>query len=185
MTLAVLRPDFEPPDTLAAWEKRHVDPLLDSYSHIAIVDRDVTVDQSFYHLHEKGACARADIITVDVRPSSYIFDLWERLTFWIRLESRHRGCAVIYNAEFLRSIGGWPLATTPDTVLWQKARFTVSMPVMAVHNQSFNWVHSIHNQLRDGKSRAELDYPFWKTVLHSIFRVRPLVLFAYLREKLK
>ena len=182
MSLLVLRPDYEAPDTLAGWEKRHIDPLLDSYTHIAIVDRDVTVSEEFYYLHEK--CLNADIITVEVHPSSRIFDVWERLTYWIRLEERHRGCAVIYRTGFLKRIGGWPMATTPDTVLWQKARFVVSLPVVAIHHQSFNWVHSIHNQLRDGRSRAEIHYPFWKTLLHSIIRVRPLVFFAYVWEML-
>jgi len=183
VSLVVLRPDFEPPDTLAAWEKRHIDPLLDSYTHIAIVDRDVTVGDEFYHVHEK--CLNADIISVEVHPSSRVFDAWERLTYWVRLEDRHRGCAVIYRTGFLKSVGGWPLVTTPDTWLLSHSRFTVNLPVVAIHNQSFNFAHSIRNQLRDGKSRAELHYPVWKTLLHSIVRIRPLVLLAYLGEKLR
>lgn len=184
MTLVVLRPNFKPPDTLAAWEKRHIDPILETdTTHIAILDMDVDAPPEFYEAYKK--CLDAEIINFEVRPSSLAFDLWERLTYRIRLEERHRGCAVIYSTQFLRRVGGWPLVTTPDTWLWQHSRFTVNLPIVVVHHQSFNWSHSLSNQLRDGRSRAELHYPFWKTLLHSIFRVRPLVLIAYIWGRLR
>src|SRR6266704_320945 len=39
--------------------------------------------------------------------------------------------------------------------------------------------HSVMRQVSDGKFRAELRYPFWKTLVHSVFRVRPFVLLSY------
>lgn len=182
MPLAVLTPDYKPPDTLSAWEKRHIDPLLDSYSHIAIVDKDVTVPSEFYESYKK--CLDAEIINFEVKPSSRLFWLWERLTYWVRLEPRHRGCAVIYSTKFLKKMGGWPLVRTPDSWLWEHSRFTVNLPITVVHNQSFDWSHSVQTQVRDGKSRAELNYPFWKTILHSIFRLRPLVFLSYVWWKI-
>jgi len=44
--------------------------LLGKYSHIAIVDNNVTVPAEFYSLHEKFD---ADIIEVYVEPSSPVF----------------------------------------------------------------------------------------------------------------
>ena len=185
MSLVILRPDFEPPDTLAAWEKRHIQPilLLNTHTHIAIIDLDVTVPEEFYHLHEQYPSV--DIIAVKVIPSSPIFRVWENLTFWARLGERFRGCAVIYSTRFLRYVGGWPLVETPDTWLLKRSHLRILAPLQATHNQAFNLSHSIKNQLRDGKSRAQLNYPIWKTILHSIFRLRPIVLFAYVRERFR
>src|SRR6266571_2104426 len=182
--LLPIRPNFKPPETLAAHTKQRVDTALGTrfYTHIAIIDRDVTVPDRFYHLAEKWP--HADLITVLVDPSSLLMRIWE-LTYRVKLAERLRGCAVIYNTCFLERVGGWPLVETPDTWLLSRAKITIlDDSVHAVHHQDLDLKHSINSQLRDGRSRAELGYPFWKTLLHSIFRLRPLVLIGYLKRVL-
>ena len=179
MRLLLITPKYSAPETIGSHLKLRVDPMLNRYSHIAIVDADTRVPSSFYEL--PNTYPTADIIGArTVVATSRIFRTWERLTYWVKLKPRIRGCAVIYSTAFLEQVGGWPLVTTPDTWLEQRAKTKILAPVMVIHEQRFSIRHSIHTQIRDGRSRAELNYPFWMTVLHSLFRVRPFVLFAHL-----
>ncbi len=175
-----ITPDYSPPETIGHWVGSRVNPFLDDYTHIAIVDRDVIVDDTFFELPER--MSDCDIITVRVVPSSVIFEIWELLTFWLRLEKKRlRGCACIYSTRFLKRIGGYPEnSLTPDTWLYQKSRWTYQHPIIAKHLQPFNLRHSIRIQIRTGQSRAETHYSFWKTLAHSIIRARPFVIAAYL-----
>lgn len=180
--LVLITPDFNPPETLGHHLKDRIDPLIPNFSHVGIIDRDIYVPPQFFDLPAKYP--DADIIGNDVRPVSLIHRAWET-TYGVRLKERIRGGAIIYSTKFLWKVGGYPDTTTPDTWLEKQARFTVFSALKVLHDQPFDFKHSVHIQLRDGKSRAELNYPLWKTTLHAIFRLRPLVLYADLRERLK
>lgn len=174
----VVTPTYRPPETYQGHLKRVIDPLLDNYSHILLVDRDMIVPKEFNDLPFEHP--DAEIITVHVRSMSRVFALWERLTYGVRLGPRMRGSAVVYSTMFLKRVGGYPLKTSPDTWLLQHSPKVVQADVIAWHGQPFSLAHAVRKQLQDGESRVELGYPVWKTVLHSVFRLRPLVLPSYL-----
>ncbi len=177
-----MHPDFAPPETLSENLRKQVTPaLLSEYSHVAIVDLDVTVPSEFYSLPEKYD---ADIIGVNIVPSSRLYRAWEKATFWVKFRERVRDAATIYRTDFLTRVGGIPAVETPGTwLLMRTDKTVVAKEVTVIHNQNFSLRHSVKIQIRDGKSRAELHYSLQKTVLHSIFRVRPFVLFSYLYHK--
>lgn len=175
---------FEPrEEALGQHLKTRVDEALatGSYTHIAIVDADVIVPDDFWTLPDKYPSA--DIIGTEIVPSSRIYRLWEK-TYWAKLKPRIRDCATIYSTIFLNRVE-WPLSETPGTILQMKAHVMIHSAVKVIHVQSFSLRHSVKIQLRDGKSRAEIGYPFWKTLLHGVFRLRPVVLYAYTMAKAK
>ena len=171
-------PVFAPPETLSEHLKKRLDPVLDLYDYIILVDADTHVPDSFWYL---GLDYTADIILPrHVRSSSIIYRFLDLFSDRMVLEQRMRGCAVWYSTLFLKRVGGWPLVMTPDTWLRQHATNIRTVNMTVYHDQKFSLRKGYQNQLRDGFSRAELRYPVWKTLLHSIFRLRPFVIFGYL-----
>ena len=171
-------PVFAPPETLSEHLKKRLDPVLDLYDYIILVDADTHVPDSFWYL---GLDYAADIILPrHVRSSSIIYRFLDIFSDRMVLEERMRGCAVWYSTAFLRRVGGWPLVMTPDTWLRQHATTIRTVNMTVYHEQKFSIRKGFENQLRDGFSRAELGYPVWKTLLHSIVRLRPFVIVGYL-----
>lgn len=179
MRLLTVVPKYVPPETYQEHISERVNPLLDEYTHVAIVDADTEVPNEFYQLPEQYP--DAEIIAPKVVPTSRVYRTWETLTYWIRLSRfRLRGAAVIYSTGFLRSVGGYPTVDTPDTWLYRRATKVVQTPMKVYHRESFDLRHSIYTQRRSGKARAEMKQSAWRVTAHSLFRLRPLVLFYYL-----
>jgi hypothetical protein len=175
-----------PPETYAGHVSKKAREILEtapSTTHIAVVDRDILVDDAFLNLPDKWP--EADIIAAKVVSASSIRNLWEKLTYWARLGPRIRGGAVIYSCNFLRRVGGYPAEGPADTVLLSLSRNTVVSEIMALHTEPFNLSHSVRVQIRDGKNRAIIHYPAWRTILHSVFRLRPFVIASYTYHRLK
>ncbi len=174
----VLTVDF-PSEPYGFFVGKSVNPLLDKYTHFAIIDSDIIVEGDFHKLPLEYS--DADIIGVHVIPTSRIYRLWESLTFWVRLGPRIRGCAMILSSDFLKRVGGYPeLPFACDTWLLQRSKKSIVSRVKVFHHQPFSLSHAIRRQIRDGQSRSVLRYPSWRTILHSIFRLRPLVLTSYI-----
>ncbi|HEV2120280.1 MAG TPA: hypothetical protein VGS11_09290 [Candidatus Bathyarchaeia archaeon] len=174
--------NFQPPETYGGFVSKIVDPVLDEFSHFLILDSDTTCDFSAETVAEQYR--EADVVGFNVISSSRIFGAWEKMTYWLKLSPRVRGCAMLLSSDFLRRIGGYPRGEFVDTVLLQKSNRTIVAPFSVHHLQRFDLRHSIWRQVSDGKFRAELRYPFWKTLLHSIFRVRPFVVLSYVFHRL-
>jgi len=174
--------NFRPPETYGGFVSKLVNPVIDDFSHFLILDNDTTYDFSADKVAEQFGAA--DIVGFNIVSSSGIFRAWEKMTYWLRLSPRVRGAAMLLSADFLRRIGGYPSDEFVDTILLQKSNRTLVAPFTVYHNQRFDLKHSVWRQISDGKFRAEIRYPFWKTLLHSIFRVRPFVLLSYVFHRL-
>jgi hypothetical protein len=173
---------FQPPETYGGFVSKIVNPVLDDFSHFLILDSDTTYDFSADSVAEQFGVA--DIVGFNVVSSSRTFRTWEKMTYWLRLSPRVRGAAMLLSSDFLRRIGGYPNGEFVDTILLQKSKHTIVAPLTVYHNQRFDLKHSVRRQISDGKFRAELRYPFWRTILHSVFRVRPFVLLSYVFHRL-
>jgi hypothetical protein len=173
---------FQPPETYGGFVSKIVNPLLDNFSHFLILDSDTVCDFSADNVAEQFV--GADVVGFNIVSSSSIFRAWEKMTYWLKLSPRVRGAAMLVSSDFLRRIGGYPNGEFVDTILLQKSKRTIVAPLTVYHIQRFDLRHSIWRQVSDGKFRAELRYPFWKTLLHSVFRVRPLVLLSYIYHRL-
>ncbi len=178
-------PKFAPPETYSESVARMVNPVLDIYSHVAIVDDDTSVPEEFFQLPDEYP--NVDIIVPRVLPTSRIYRTWEALTYWLRLNPvRARGCAVIYSTEFLKRIGGYPSWTEQyeDTYILRKANTVVQYKkLIAYHMENFSLRKSIERQKRQGRARAKLHDSLWRVLAHSIVRVRPVLFFAYISQR--
>ncbi len=176
-----------PKESYGEYVRKMTRGILDEYSHVAILNSGVRIidESDFYSLPERYP--DADIICVNVIPSSRVFRIWEKMTYWARLAPPMRGQAVIYSSAFLKWIGGYPqLYASADTWLLQRSRNTViASDVSVVHREPFSLKDSFWRQIRDGEGRFFLKYSLWKTVLHSVFRLRPFVGLAYIYYRLK
>lgn len=180
----LVRPKFLPPETYQENVAKQVNPFLDEYTHIIILDTDMEVSHDFFEL--PTVYPQAEIIAPKVIPRSSLYRAWETITYWIRLNRlRIRGSAIIYSADFLKRVGGYPLVSAPDTWLLKHAERVVQVPLKAYHAESFSVRHSVMTQVRAGKARAEMGEPVWRVAAHSLVRIRPLVLFTYLYYKSK
>lgn len=173
---------FQPPETYGGFVSNIVNPVLNEFSHFLILDSDTVCDFSVDDIADQLGVA--DIVGFNVISSSRAFRLWEKMTYWLKLSARVRGCAMVVSSDFIRRIGGYPKGEFVDTVLLQESKRTVIAPFTVYHFQRFDLKHSITRQVSDGKFRAELRYPFWKTLLHSVFRVRPFVLLSYVFHRI-
>jgi hypothetical protein len=176
-------PDY-PSEPYGLYISRRINPLLDDFTHFIVLDGDMAVGDEFWQLPEKYP--DSDIVTVHVIPKSKVYLWWERLTYWIRIGNRDRGQAVIYSSKFLKSLGGYPsISDAPDTWLLERAGNITRSNVRVLHMQRFNPKASFWRQIRDGQARAWHKYPIWRTILHSILRLRPVVLFAFAWYRVK
>jgi hypothetical protein len=174
--------NFQPPETYGGFVSKIVNPAMDDFTHFLILDSDITYNFSAQKVAEQFGTA--DVVGFKVVSLSGIFRAWEKMTYWLKLSPRVRGAAMLLSSDFLRRIGGYPTGEFVDTILLQKSKRTVVAPFAVYHKQRFDLKHSIWRQISDGKFRAELRYPFWKTLLHSVFRVRPFVLLSYIFHRL-
>ncbi len=173
---------FQLPETYGGFVSKIVNPVINDFSHFLVLDSDITYEFSADNVAEQFGSA--DVVGFNVVSSSRIFRAWERMTYWLKLSPRVRGAAMLLSSDFLRRIGGYPIGEFVDTILLQKSKTTIVAPFIVYHNQRFDLKHSIWRQISDGKFRAELRYPFWKTLLHSVFRVRPFVFLSYIFHRL-
>ena len=173
---------FQPSETYGGYVSRQVNPYLNEYSHFLILDSDILSDLSADSVAE--LYGDADIVGFEVVSSSRIFRSWEKMTYWLRLAPRVRGAAMLLSSQFLKRIGGYPNDEFVDTTLLQKSGRTIVAPIRVYHLQRFDLKHSVLRQISDGKFRADLKYSFWKTLLHSIFRVRPFVFLSYIYHRI-
>jgi hypothetical protein len=173
---------FKPPETYGGFVSKQVNPHLDEYTHFLILDTDTVSDFSADSIAEQYG--DADIVGFEIISSSKIFRSWEKMTYWLRLAPRVRGAAMLLSSQFLKRIGGYPDNEFVDTTLLQKSNRTIVAPIRVYHQQRFDLKHSVSRQISDGKFRADLRYPFWKTLLHSIFRVRPFVFLSYVFHRI-
>lgn len=148
-----------------------------------MLDKDIVIDDAFYTLPDKWP--EADIIAANVIPTSPVRKFWEKLTYWARLGPRIRGGAVIYSCSFLRRVGGYPAKGPADTILLSLSKNIIVSEIKALHTEPVSLSHSVRVQIRDGKNRAMIRYPAWRTILHAVVRLRPFVLASYTYHRLK
>lgn len=121
---------------------------------------------------------------------------WLNFLFWLKelntkitpLGAEPRGAFTIFRRQTVEQIGGFdPNKPTWDTAFdlrlkakgWKVKRV---QDVAVVEKRSFSTSRLIIHQVNDGKARRELGVSFSRTLLHSIFRLRPFVLHGYVQQ---
>ena len=160
---------------------------------LAIVDADILVPPLFI---EKTSASCLDWASVSalVRtdPSQGLMNklvsFWERSYLFAPLGREARGGARSISMRALAKAGGFRDVIAPDTDLdirlkQHGERVKMDTSVVALHLRKMSLVRSVFYQIRAGEARRQLGVSPLRTLLHSVARLRPFVLYGYIKAK--
>jgi glycosyltransferase involved in cell wall biosynthesis len=158
---------------------------------LAIVDADILVPPLFLE-KTSASCMEWASVSALVRtdPSqglmNQLVSLWERSYLFTPLGREARGGARSISMRALEDAGGFRDVIAPDTDLdirlkqhGEKVKMDTSL--VALHLRKMSLVRSVFYQIRAGEARRQLGVSPLRTLLHSIGRLRPFVLYGYLK----
>ena len=158
---------------------------------LAIVDADILVPPLFLQ-KTSASCLEWASISALVRtdPSqglmNHLVSLWERSYLFTPLGREARGGARSISMKALAKVGGFRDVIAPDTDLdirlkkhGEKTKMDASL--IALHLRKMSLVRSVFYQIKAGEARRQLGVSPVRTLLHSVVRLRPFVLYGYLK----
>ena len=158
---------------------------------LAIVDADILVPPLFLE-KTSVSCQEWASVSAMVRtdPSgglmNQVVSFWERSYLFTPLGQEARGGARSISIRALSDVGGFRDVMAPDTDLdirfkrlGEKVKMDPSL--IALHLRKMNLVRSVLYQIKAGQARRQLGVSPLRTLLHSIGRLRPFVLYGYLK----
>ena len=166
---------------------------------ICIQDADATTPHNLKPLLEKlqddvASVAPTLLTHKGVSLLNRLYCWWEKTRRFAPLGEEPRGAFRLIRRECLEQVGGFKDVISPDTKLdigLRKAgyRSIVEKGTIYYHLRQFSFGKAIRSQIQAGRMRKQLNMPFWRVLGHSVFRLRPFVLYGYLfkntREKPK
>jgi glycosyltransferase involved in cell wall biosynthesis len=157
---------------------------------LAIVDADILIPPPFL---ERTSASYPDWASVSalVRtdPSrgllNKLVSFWERSYLITPLGREARGGARAVSTGALTIVGGFHDVMAPDTDLDMRlkhhgARVKMDTGLVALHLRKMSLSRSVSYQIKAGEARWQLGVSPLRTLLHSIVRIRPFVLYGYL-----
>lgn len=158
---------------------------------LVVVDADMALPPSFLQrvlARLNGGASVSALAVTDPRRGilNRLVSLWEK-TYRVTLGDQPRGGCRAISLKALSEVGGFH-----DTVAWdtdldmrlRKAGYVSRMDrhVVVLHRRKMTVRGSISYQINAGKYRRELGVGAVRTVLHGIFRLRPFVIYGYLKK---
>lgn len=156
----------------------------------AVVDADVVLSRDYFEVlfreMDGATIVSGGIITASQNALGKLVRLWEQSFRLAPLGSFPRGCALMVSKRFIDEIGGFRDVPAPDTYLLQEARsrghkVAIISGAKAYHTRALTLRGVIDRQIRSGKARRVQGWPLWRTILHSVLRLRPFVMWGYVR----
>jgi len=161
---------------------------------LAIVDADILVPTLFLE-KTSASCREWASVSALVRtdPSqglmNQLVSFWERSYLFTPLGREARGGARSISIRALADVEGFRDVIAPDTDLdirlrkrGEKVKMDTSL--IALHLRKMSLVRSVFYQIKAGEARRQLGVSPLRTLLHSIARLRPFVLYGYLKTRL-
>jgi len=162
---------------------------------LAIIDADILVPPRFLEslsAFYDGWASVSALVRTDPRRGwlNKLVSFWERSYVLTPMGKEARGGARIVSLKALGDIGGFQDVMAPDTDLdirlrQRGLRVRIDPGLVALHLRRMSLARSIPYQIKAGRARRELGVSSRRTLAHSIVRVRPFVLYGYLRESLR
>ncbi len=161
---------------------------------LAIVDADILVPSLFLG-KTSATCAEWASVSALVRtdPSQGVLNrlvsFWERSYLFTPLGREARGGARSISIRALAKVEGFRDVIAPDTDLDIRLRkhggkVKMDTSLVALHLRKMSLVRSVFYQIKAGEARRQLGVSPLRTLLHSIARLRPFVLYGYLKTHL-
>ena len=112
---------------------------------------------------------------------------WERTYLLAPFGEQPRGGCRVVSLKVLNEIGGFHDVTVWDTDLDMRLReagyrVRIDRGVVVLHRRRMTIKRSILYQIQAGRARRELGISLGLTLIHSMARLRPFVLYGYLKE---
>ncbi|MBS7641985.1 glycosyltransferase [Candidatus Bathyarchaeota archaeon] len=186
--------------TWKRWKNSYAESLQTGFlnssgKYISIVDADIILPENFFK--EMLPLIRGNIASVSARVETYPSTLLNRIIYaWEKTHEitpfgrEPRGAARVIRREVLHEIGGFKDTSAPDTDLDIRLRKlgyrSIYMhKVFVWHIRENTLMKVVRGQLSSGDARYDLGVGFMKTLAHSVFRLRPLVICGWIIKKLK
>jgi len=182
------------------WRNSYAESLQTGFLHssgqyISIIDADIVIPENFFKkmlpmIKEKTVSVSAKVETYPSTLLNRLFYAWEKFHDITPFGREPRGAARIILSKILHEIEGFRDVSTPDTDLDIRIRkrgykSLYFNEIKTWHIREITFKKIINSQLASGTSRYNLGIGFMRTLGHSIFRARPLVLYGWIIEWLR
>jgi len=166
----------------------------DRCDYFAIVDADVILPPNYFNYlvffmeRNKVACASGQVVDKPRSKVNRLFAAWKKLNLkFTPLGRRPRGCCLVIKKNVLREIGGFADVPAPDTYVQNEAlkrgynvELVVNPTTVVQHVRDEPLRKILRKQFQTGMARCELGTSFLRTLLHGIFRLRPLTILGHI-----
>lgn len=192
--ITVLEKDFHDPNIWSITEAFNYGLKQTESDLVGKVDADIVLEGEWLvkllpHMDDRT-------VSVSSNTKTRTGNRWLDLLMWIRdvnylivpLGREPRGQARIINRNLLEKIGGLDLERpTFDTALDMRIRqhgFHTKLvsSAIAVEIRRVTLKRLITHQFSSGMARRRLGVSFWRTLAHGVFRLKPFVVWGYLKE---
>jgi len=112
---------------------------------------------------------------------NFVYYYWEKTFKLAPLGEEPWGGVRLIRRDCLEKVGGFKDVISPDTQLDIDLREIGYESKLCKDVVCFR--KSIKSQINSGRMRREIDMPFWRVLGHSIVRLRPFVIYGYLRSE--
>lgn len=179
------------------WRNSYSESLQTGYLsargvYVSIVDADVVVPVSFFR--KLVPMIESDLVSVAARVVTYPSTFWNRVMYaWEKsrgvapLGRKPYGAARVIIKRALDEIGGFHDVPTPDTDIdlhfAEEGYRSLGVPAVKVyHLRHLSPRKMVSGQINSGRGRYALGLGLVRTIGHSIFRFRPLVICGWFIE---
>jgi glycosyltransferase involved in cell wall biosynthesis len=177
------------------WENSYAESLQTGYleangAYLSIIDADIAIPVNFFR--ELLPMIRGDVASVAARVVTYSDTFWNRLFYaWEKtheiapLGREPRGAARLILKSALDEINGFRDVPTPDTdidlrLAKRGCKSVAESAVKVYHLRHLSLAKMVGGQINSGRGRYALGVGLVRTIGHSIFRFRPLVICGWL-----
>ncbi len=154
-----------------------------------IVDADMTLPENFIErllpqLNEYASVSAVAKTDPSRGLLNHVFSIWEKTYRIAPLGEQPRGGARAISIYALTQVGGFRDVYSVDTDLDIRLRqigykVRLDRTITALHGRRMTMRGSINRQVQAGRARKQLGISGRRTILHSIARLRPFVLYGY------
>lgn len=161
---------------------------------LVVVDADIVVPPDFLErilpqLKEYSSVSATARTDSSQGLLNELVSIWEKTYRLAPFGQQPRGGARGISASDLEKLGGFR-----DVIAWdsdidsrfRKSRLKVKLDntLFVLHRRRMTLRRSVAYQIQAGKARKELGVSFGLTLMHSVFRLRPFVVYGYLRARI-
>jgi cellulose synthase/poly-beta-1,6-N-acetylglucosamine synthase-like glycosyltransferase len=178
----------------AAWKNSYAENLEIGLGEatgefVAIVDADIRLEPEYFRkvfdaFGEGVVSVSGRVITEPSNPFNKLYSIWEKTYDFLGAGMMPRGGNRVYRGEVLRRVRfSDVIAPDTDVDMRMQGKRVYLRDAVSYHMRRLTLGKCIRGQINSGRARRQLRIPFWRTLLHSIVRLRPFVIIGYLFGK--